>query len=314
MGVTTRSSRLATLNELLSASQEAYESCVDAVSHDCVIEGITATTRLHHLKFDGNGQPMIKALAECLYNHVIDYCIAARNRPEPLTAQDAARLAKEARKLFIRPVSSEDDPDETGEAGEILLYLLMEIVLRAPQVVAKVELKTNNSMEVHGSDGIHMAWNSDDSVVDVYFGEAKLFTNVSNAMSKAIESVDGFHKRDMCRHELKMVTKHFKYADPNVQTAVAGLLCDGIPTSDVRINHACLIGYDWTAYGQLPSQAIPKLVADFQARYVADAPRLHKLLQRRFDTFTRKHLRFEVFFLPFPSVQDFRDAFNDALG
>lgn len=269
--------------------------------------------RLHHLKFDGNGQPMIAALAETLYGHIIDYCLSVRNRATPLTSIEAAKLTKEARKLFIHPTNTLASPDTTGEAGEILLYFLLESVLGVPQIVAKMELKTNPNDELKGSDGIHMCWNEQDERVDLFFGEAKLYQDVGGAITSALRSIDTFHDNGMQQHEFSMVTKHFKYTDVNVKAAVTQLLEFGAPTGDIRINHACLIGYDWREYGNLPKMATSVLTDEFRKRYLADSQRLHEHLQKRFDTFQKKHLRFEVFFIPFPTVQDFRDAFNKAL-
>lgn len=297
----------------LSACRVQLGECIDLVTHNETIKGIPATTRMHHLKFDGNGRPMIRALAECLYRHVVDYCIAARNRQDPLTNQDHARLLKEARKYFVHPPATPDDPDQTGEAGECLLYMLIEVILQAPQMVAKMELKTNPNDEVKGSDGIHMAWNARDNVVEIYFGEAKLHKSISGALDSAFKSIETFHAEEMDRHEFLMATKHFKHADPSLQKAVEELLRDGVPKSGVRVKHACLIGYDWQHYrasGSLVGQA---MVDDFRQRYSADATRIHDLTQSRFDTFARKELQFEIFFIPFESVQSLRDAFNEAL-
>lgn len=301
------------LSGFLSASRENYEKCIDVVDHEHTVSGVKAVIRLHHLKFDANGMPMIEALAEALYGHIIDYCIASRDRPSLLSAQQSTIFTKQARKLFIHPPATEDDPDQTGEAGEMLLYFIMESVLGAPQVVSKMDLKTNHKDEVKGSDGIHMRWNQSDGVVDIYFGEAKLRQDSSQAIASAIRSIENFHYNDMRRHEFCMVTKHFKYADENVKKAVTDLLGEGVPSGDVRINHACLIGYNWAEYGKLPQIAVSKLTKEFKSRYLADSTRLHTLLQNRFDSFTHKHLFFDVFFLPFPSVQDFRNAFNNAL-
>ncbi len=313
MGVPVAASGLVELNELVSVTREKYAQCIDVVDHSETIDGIDVTTRMHHLKFDGNGTPMIESLAECLYLQIIHYCLAARNRPESLTPEDATRLTKEARKLFIHPPATPDDPDQTGEAGEILLYFLIEAVLGAPQVVCKMDLKTNRRDEVKGSDGIHMQWCDDDECVDVYFGEAKLFQDVGSAMTKAIESIDSFYANDMRRHEFKMVTKHFKYSGADVREAVTHLLANGVPNERTRVKHACLIGYNWNEFGSLPKLSAAQLTAEFKRRYQSDAPRLHGLLQKRFDGFGRNELIFELFFLPFPKVQDLRDAFNKAL-
>lgn len=301
------------LKGYLSACQKSYEKCIDVVEHQHFITGIEATIRLHHMKFDGNGIPMIEALAETLYGHIINYCLAVQHRTTPLSKIEAAKLTKEARKLFIHPTNTSGNPDTTGEAGEILLYFLLESVLGVPQVVAKMELKTNPNDELKGSDGIHMCWNEHDKLVDLFFGEAKLYQDVGGAITSALKSIDTFYVNGMHQHEFSMVTKHFKYADANVKTAVTQLLEFGAPTGDIQIHHACLIGYDWKEYGSLPKIATTALTEEFRKRYLADSQRLHEHLQKRFDAFQRKYLRFEVFFIPFPTVQEFRDAFNKAL-
>lgn len=124
-----------------------------------------------------------------------------------------------------------------------------------------------------------------------------------------------------------MVTKFFKGVDDNVKAAVADVLDTGKPGPGARINHACLIGYDWTATGMTPGQALAAIEAEYCRQYLLEAPRLHTLLKARFDTCQRatngcqpppcqcqwKQYRFEVFFLPLASVQAFRDAFNAAI-
>lgn len=44
-----------------------------------------------------------------------------------------------------------------------------------------------------------------------------------------------------------------------------------------------------------------------------DGARLTRLIQKQFDSFSDKSMRFDVFFIPFPSVQEFRNKFNEAL-
>lgn len=300
------------LNDYISVKQADYNSCIAVVDHDYVISGLTATIRLHYLKFDGNGKPMVEALANTLYSYIINYCIAARNREEPLDSQQAALLTREARKLFRHPAVTDNTPDKTGEAGELLLYFLLESVLKAPQLVSKMELKTNHKDEVKGSDGMHARWNDEDSLVDFFFGEAKLYQSASSAIASAIESVNQFHDIKMYRHEFTMVTKHFKYADQKTKDAITSMIIHGEPGPDVRVNHACLIGYDFKGYKSLFNSA-PNITEDFCKMFLADSERLVDLFQKRFDAFDKKHLNFEVFIIPFPSVVDFRNAFNEAL-
>ena len=305
------SDSLKRINELLAVEKVDYEHCISHIDHDEEIDGVNATVRFHYIKFDGNGKPMVGALAETLYDYIIHYCLAAKNRPDNLTAVQAARLTKEARKLFVHPAVTEDDPDQTGEAGEVLLYFLTESVLEAPQVVSKMELKTNQKKEVNGSDGIHMKWSSADQIVDLYFGEAKIHQDLSGAMGSAFKSIKDFHDNELFKHELLMVTKHFKHAHEKVKDEVGKLIVRGEPSSGVRINHACLIGYNWDKYLELqnPVECEPQFLKEFEK----DIPRIVGILRKRFDKFEKKHINFDFFFMPFKTVQEFRDAFNKVL-
>lgn len=299
------------LKSLLSASRVNYDACLDHIDHTDFCTGIAATTRLHHLRRNPNGQLKLESLAQCLAKHAIDFAISARRRPESMTAQEAMELAQEARHLFR--VVAANAADTAGDAGELLLYFLLEAVVGAPQVVAKYELKTNPAVEVHGSDGIHMRVHPDDGIVDIYFGEAKCYQSVSTAIGRAFTSIEAFHEKGLLEHEYALVTSHFKGVDDLLKAAVIRLLDTGAPGPDCRINHACLIAYDWSATGLSPEMAADQIDAEYRKQLLADSGRLHQLLQAQVDACKVKQFRFEVFFLPFDSVQAFRDAFERAM-
>lgn len=302
------------LNENTSVDLTDYNDCLGVIEHEYCIDGINAQIRMHYIKFDGNGKPMIKALANMLYTYIIDYCIASRNRAEPLSTRQSAKLVKQARSLFRHPEVSDNSPDKTGEAGELLLFFLIEAVLKAPQLVSKMELKTNHKDEVKGSDGIHARLNEETGRVDFFFGESKLYKDPSSAIADAIKSVDQFHDIEMYQHEFTMVTKHFKYADEKIREAISSLIIHGEPGPSVSINHACLIGYDFKGYQKLSIRGTPdQVLKEFLTEFLKDGERLTKLIQKRFEQFGKKHIKFDVFFLPFPSVIEFRNAFNAAL-
>lgn len=304
---------LKNLSTFLSVSKADLDSCIESIAHAEKISGIHAELRLHCLKLNGNGEPMVKALAEALYRYIIDYCLSCRDRPDLLDNRQAAKVIKEARSLFRHPARSEDNPDTSGEAGESLLFFLIEAILGAPQLVAKMELKTNSNDEVKGSDGIHARWNEDDLVVDFYFGEAKLYKSAGDAVSAALKSIDSFHESKMYKHEFTMITKHFKYADDEVRKAIEEHISLGEPGPTARINHACLIGYDCKHYEGTASPTNKQTIDALKTSLTSDSKALSELLNKRFERFSKKHLRFDFFFMPFPSVQEFRDAFNEAL-
>ncbi|MGN5476907.1 HamA C-terminal domain-containing protein [Cupriavidus basilensis] len=75
------------------------------------------------------------------------------------------------------------------EAGELLLYALIEHYLRAPLIVSKMRLKTSTNMPVHGADGLHAGWCEKTDALILYFGESKMHQTFASAMQDAAESV-----------------------------------------------------------------------------------------------------------------------------
>lgn len=236
---------LESVNRYCSVDKADYSACLDQIDHEYEVNGMVAELRFHYVKFDGNGKPMIKALAEKLSDYIVDYCIATKHRPDDLSTSQLTSLVKKARNLFINPVITEESPDTTGEAGEILLFFLMESVIGAPQVVCKMGLKTNPRKEINGSDGVHAKYNTEDELVDFYFGESKLYASSADAIREAIGSVESFHTSNMIDYELNMVTHHFKYADEKVKKEIEKLIVSGQPGPNARVNYNCLIGYDF---------------------------------------------------------------------
>ena len=170
--------QIRSLDEYIEVQRKHYDACIDSIQHDLQIEGFDATLRFKYLKFDGNNQPKFDTLAKILANYLLYYSCSMRTWDRArLNGYDYSQLQRECRE-FLREYS------QSGEAGEILLYFLMEAVLRAPQMVAKIELKTNPRFETLGSDGIHMRWNPDDNLIEVFFGEAKLYQSVYSACNE----------------------------------------------------------------------------------------------------------------------------------
>lgn len=298
--------QLTNLSKYLEVARLKYDACMSRIDLPLRLDGENAVVRFKHVKFDKNGEPKFKDLAECLADHITQYCFSVTRRQRAMTEADRNRLYREAKKLMRLYATS-------GEAGEILLYFLLESVLEAPQLVAKMDLKTNTAMEIHGSDGIHMRWNDSDKCMDIYFGEAKLYSKISNALDNAFESITNFHEDRQTDRELNIVTSHCKWADDKTKDFVLRYVDRHDPIDDCRFNHACLIGYDWTQYKKLQNEHRSYFLENFSQIYSKDIPRLISLLKSRFGKFKFRQFYFEIFFLPFKSVQDFRDEFNKAL-
>lgn len=294
------------LEQYLQASLERYEACIGDLPPPQQLSKVSATARFHYLKLDGNGRPKGQDLAKNLAYHIIHYCFTVQKRQLARTDVDLMELRDEARRFFR-------DQERSGEAGEMLLYFLLEAVLSAPQMVSKISLKTNPKLETFGSDGIHMKWNDTDRILDLYFGEAKLYTHLPQAASEAVESIEKFHSDRQEEFELRMVSGHFKHAEGSLKDEVLKYVSTGTSTETLRINHACLFGYNSDAYQKIPQGDFTSMVSAFEASYRSDQKRIADILEERFERFREKRLRFEIFILPFTSIDEFRQAFLDAL-
>lgn len=249
------------------------------------------------------------------------YCYSAQKRSFTTDTDDSEKeriiseLKDEARELF-RKWKEEDITDDnqpkSGEVGEMILWLLMEVVLHAPQVVAKMDLKTNPKLEVFGSDGIHFKIDEEE-LLNIYFGEAKFYNDVSKALDSAFKSIEDFHDNAMHLHEYNLVTTQYKYLNNNQKDKIYDFITGEIKANEVKINHACLIGYDWDEYKKLDSGQRKEFISKFTDTYQEETVRLTKLVQKRFDKFSKKEFCFEVFFIPFKSVQELRTEFNSRL-
>lgn len=195
----------------------------------------------------------------------------------------------------------------------MLLYFLLEADLRAPQMVAKVDLKMNPRLEIHGSDGIHMRWDDESEMLDIYFGEAKLEADVRSALRNIRDSLRAFHGKGLDRHEVSMVTSHFKFADSPLRERILEYMDPHGSSPSYRVNHACLVGYSWEEYLKLSRQVNRGAV---ERRFVAEYESQTEDLSGFFKdilggVLPEYHL--DVFFIPFDSVDSFRAAFLEAV-
>ena len=249
---------------------------------------------------------MVEQLIDLLYNQLGQFCLKASRSEGSMYQHDAVALHLVARRLLRRANTS-------GEAGEILIYFLIEAILEAPQLVAKMDLKTNTRFESLGADGLHFKWNPDGKFLDIYCAESKLEMRVSKAVSNLVKSLKKFHLQEDHKNELRLATAHFKHADEQMKGFVTRVLQNRELGITYRLRHACLVGYNWNRYEGLAGSDVMDREAEFRSAYTADRPKLLQLLEKHFHQAADAAgslVAFEVFFLPFESVQDFRTKFN----
>jgi hypothetical protein len=221
------------------------------------------------------------------------------------------QLSERARSLFIK---AKKGSHRSGEAGEIVLYILNEWLLHAPQIVSKMYLKTNNQMPVYGTDGIHARYDNPTQRLYLYWGESKAHLKIASALSDALDSIKEFIVQAHDKREIAIVASYLDFdgVDAHSKEAFLRYLDPYSKESNERIvTHSCLLVFEFALpNGLKPEDAEHKFVELVNAH-------VKVFIESIKNTIKTKGLepqRFEFFLLPVPSVQDFRDKFQEKIG
>jgi hypothetical protein len=267
-----------------------------------------------HIRFvtrDGNGRPMVSQLARMLVDHIVDFCIPRSRMNEALdhlektgSSAQLFALQREAQGLFT-------SIDNSGEGGELLLALLLERLLDAPQILCKMSLKTSAQMHVHGTDGVHVRA-LDGGRLAVYWGESKLHETVQSAISDAFKSIGPYLTdtgNGSSQRDLLLVRNHLDTGSSAVDDFLREYFTEGSVRATTReVRGASLVGFSIEDY-PVPITEEGEIATD-----VADAiAGWHDLIKGRVATAGLESFDLTVFCIPLPSVADFRSAMKHAL-
>ena len=177
------------LDNLIRGNASSLDAYLLEVCKNEYVDSTKAEMHIYMLRLDGNNRPRISDLASYISCCIIDYCIPAEEiahakklDEEHNTTQYTMKLYKKAEGLFT-------NLQNTGEGGELLLSIMTQSVLKIPQVLCKMPLKTNPQVHYHGADGLYGKYDEDAKKFCLYWGESKLYSNVDEALSKCFDSI-----------------------------------------------------------------------------------------------------------------------------
>ena len=180
------------INNLLNKTNGAINSRIEEVRYSVDIPETNAKGYCYCLKIDANGNLRLQDLIEHIDTRIVDYAIPKKEIDEAgddYNRTGATRklleLQKKAKNLFT-------DLKKTGEGGEILLYILIQDILKLPQLISKMSLKTSGKLHYQGADGIHFQYNETTKNLELYWAESKMYKDLNTAIAKCFESIKGF--------------------------------------------------------------------------------------------------------------------------
>lgn len=281
------------------------------------------TIRAHYLSFQEH-EPMVLEFVQAIANKLVSFCFSNAHLQASYAAMDGLdnnarqeasnQLFMEAVDLFIK---AQKNTKRSGEFGELIAYLLMEWVIGAPQVVAKMSLKTNPEMPVYGSDGIHLKYDAEGDRLLVYFGESKSYEQVTAAIKDAVSSVATALAPEKIRHELMLVKQQFDLAGlpPEAREPILDFLNPLSANAHKRETVAVIfIAFDFKAFSALKALEVDEVAPAFEMALVDALTKHTQTLEDELQAAGIDHRRIETFFLPVPKVADLRLAFHQRIG
>lgn len=284
---------------------------------DFEIEGTLARTHCYAIGLDGMGWPRTGLLVDTAASLVVEYAIPRSRIEEAVKAckqkglqGPIIRLAAEARSLFTHL-------SQSGEGGELLLFCLAEMVLGYPQVMAKMYLKTASQVHYHGADGVHASVDPSDGKLCLWWGESKLHKTASGATSDCIKSIAPFliepqsstAKRS---RDLQLLRYGADLDDPKLEAAIRSYLDISSPLyGKLKFGGIGLVGFDHECYPPHPDKADADAIA---AIITKASGAWKKQSAKKIAKHKLEEIDLHLFFLPFPSVDDFRERMLKAVG
>gem|GEM_PF-279453 len=310
------------IEKLIRSGGEGIDSYFTEVKTHLSVTGTKALAHCYFLNLDGNGRPRTGDLANFIAMNILDYSIprseineARAKNIKHNTEKYTQELAQKARALFTTV-------ETTGEGGEMLLYVLVQEILKLPQLICKMPLKTNSESHYQGVDGVHVSVDINsvgEEILSLYWGESKLHSSFSKAVSECVKSVkklllseDG--SGSDANRDLQLIQDNLDAVDEKLENAIVRYLDKKNPLfNKVNFKSVCLIGFDYDKYPTIPNSgmtisALKKEVEDKMSSWT-------KSVAKQIGNHTNLNtFDIHVFLIPFPDVSKFREAFLAELG
>lgn len=304
------------LEAALTGDPEALQVHLTLVERDVAIEGHLVKIHCHCLSVDGNGRLQPHRLAEFMRNAIVDYAIP-RSKLAEAKARDSRFNSTEAvAELVERAKRSFTDLANTGEGGEMLLFLLAERFLKLPQILCKMDLKTDTRMHFHGADGVY-AGVAPDGILKLYWGESKIYGDASAAFRDCLSSLAPFlieseHEEAERERDIMLLSDKADLSSPGLTDALRKYFDkSSVMSRRVQYCGVALVGFDAPFYPKAEAKAVAEeLITASRAALTDWSSSIGKRLKlEKLDQF-----EIQVFCVPLPSAAGFRAAFLKAMG
>src|SRR6185437_10271366 len=159
------------------------------------------------------------------------------------------------------------DLAKTGEGGEMLLFLLAERFLKLPQILCKMDLKTDTRMHYHGADGVYTGV-TPEGLLKLYWGESKIYKDVGAAIRDCLASLAPFliepENEDAERErDLLLLSDKADLSNPALTDALKKYFDkSSMMSKQVQYCGVALVGFDASFYPKDGVKAVADEIAE----------------------------------------------------
>lgn len=249
-------------------------------------------------------------------NAVVDYAIPRSKVAEAKARDQKFNSVAAVTELVERAKRSFTDLARTGEGGEMLLFLLAERFLKLPQILCKMDLKTDTRMHYHGADGVY-AGVTPDGILKLYWGESKIYKNVGTAIRDCLASLAPFliepdHEGADRERDLILLSDKADLSNPDLTDALKRYF-DRSSVMSTRVQYCgvALIGFDAPFYPAETAKAIADDILGGAREALTD---WSGKIGERLVAEKLGDIEIQLFCVPLPSADGFRSAFLKAMG
>lgn len=306
----------ADLESAITGDPEALEVHLTLVDRDVSIDGHSVKIHCHCLSVDGNGRVQPNRLAEFMRNAVVNYAIPRAKIAEAKKRDNKFNSTEAIGELVERAKRSFTDLSRTGEGGELLLFLLAERFLQLPQILCKMDLKTDTRMHYHGADGVY-AGVSNEGMLKLYWGESKIYNDATTAIRDCMTSLAPFliepESEEAGRErDLLLLSDKADLGDPSLIEALKKYFDkSSVMSKRVQYCGVALVGFDAPFYPKDNAKAVAEEIVHSSRTALAG---WISTIGKRITLEKLDQMEIQIFCIPLPSADGFRSSFLRAMG
>lgn len=302
---------------------EGLENRITKVEFEVVVHEIEISNNFFYINFSGDTITEDK-FVNVLEDLLIFYCIPRTELSKAIDLYNKTGILRHitnlkdaAKKLFIK--SYKRFGAQLGEPGELIMYVIMEYFIQAPQIVSKMFYKQSSDMPVFGADGLNIGFDSKSKNLIIYFCESKMYAELNDSLTKIKTSIENFleikNGTNQRERELKIINDFIEVGNVEEKDYILSYL-DPYSTNsnNVKEVYSCMTIFNSDIYAKMKGKSNEEILDLFRKEYEVLATNAINSFVSKIRDSSIKNLSFNFIVLPVDSVNNIREKFFSKLG